>query len=367
MWWLYRHAKYQKTSNKLLFNSMFLPRILGALVLLLACAAAFAPRGLRAAPRAHRRLATTVNLELDVGGGVEQVVLRSETDAADEAARVAAVYGLSAEERAGLSAAFAARWNVAASAEAAAYQGPTPLGGQLKNVVARIDLEEAGLVLEAADSALPGAGRGLFVRKMAERPAVALDAGSVFCGYGGEGALTAEPQRAGGKSIGFQLRSLSQRVVFDGTVTTLRAALAALGPDASLAAHVLQRSAAAGEELLGVEPDPSQPPLYFVPEEQPEGGAFDITNCGQLCNDMAAQPRGEREVSDASSASYAESYAVASRAANALSIVPLLERDPTCPIVLRFKRPVFTVKVGVCFDNEAPMELGVEYGAQFWD
>lgn len=168
----------------------------------------------------------------------------------------------------------------------------------------------------------------------------------------------------------------------------------------TLAGHILSRGPRG--ELTGVAPDPACAVLHYVPDT--DQGTYGIMNCGHLAvsssfdspsqphqhivtpgipptlgmtwmptishatlpfllsqNDLAASPGGDTR---------SDTYA-ASKEANCLSITPFLERDPgasasTGGTTLRLVRPVITISRDVSFDDELPIELGVEYGAGYW-
>ena len=99
------------------------------------------------------------------------------------------------------------------------YEGPSC--NELSNIVASIELEESGLIVEVADSLVANGGRGLFVRLMDGVESVTLDAASPFCGYA-SGSMQVEPDALGGKTVAFLLGGLDTAVFFEGRLATIR-------------------------------------------------------------------------------------------------------------------------------------------------
>jgi hypothetical protein len=248
---------------------------------------------------------------------------------------------------------------VAAEATPLLYAGPE--AETLRNVQASIELEESGLVLEVADSLVANGGLGLFVRVLDGAGSVTLDGGSPLCGYA-EGEMADTPDAAGGKTVAFQLRSPDAVVFFEGRLRTVRDLLLSEEGVESIAGHALVRDAASGSvdrlELRGE-------PRYFVPAaEQPSPPT--IMTLGQRANDLA--------LTEASGAEGVEEYVPADEAmyrgcsavANALVLVQRLERSPETPSELRPTRPITTLARTVTFANALPMEVGCQYGGQYW-
>jgi hypothetical protein len=248
---------------------------------------------------------------------------------------------------------------VAAEATPLLYAGPE--AETLRNVQASIELEESGLVLEVADSLVANGGLGLFVRVLDGAGSVTLDGGSPLCGYA-EGEMADTPDAAGGKTVAFQLRSCDAAVFFEGRLRTVRDLLLSEEGVESVAGHALLRDAASGSvdrlELQGE-------PRYFVPAaEQPSPPT--IMTLGQRANDLAlAEASGAEGVEEYVPADEAM-YRGCSAVANALVLVQRLERSPETPSELRPTRPITTLARTVTFANALPMEVGCQYGGQYW-
>ena len=256
------------------------------------------------------------------------------------------------------------------------YVGPT--AEQLVNCIACIELPNAGIILEVADSlAAKDAGRGLFVRVMDGFDSVTLDENTVFCGYAfGELLHTAAPGEGSSRmedtTVALSLSSslpggLSTAVFFDNQVWTLSELLSAhAGEDAgervkSIAGHTAVFDEASGE-LVSLEEDAEyEGPHYFVPTDvQPSPPALDAL--GHLANDLAVEPSGW-----GAGCGEATTYYERSQSSNLLVLMHTLERHLEAPGTLRPTAPILTLARAVTFTNVAPMELGVEYGHAYWD
>ena len=134
-----------------------------------------------------------------------------------------------------------------------------------------------------------------------------------------------------------------------------------------VAGHALVRDAVSGEvdrlELLGEL-------RYFVPAAQ-QPSPPTIMTLGQRANDLAL---GEAVAEASGAAAQGEEYLAADEAmytgrsavANALVLVQRLERNPDAPTELRPTRPITTLARTVTFANVVPMEVGCQYGGQYW-
>ena len=220
------------------------------------------------------------------------------------------------------------------------YSGPT--AEKLTNIAASIPLEESGLVVEVADSIVAPGGFGLFVR--CESGPVTLDALSPFCGYA-HGEMREAADAAGGKTVQFNLQSLSTIVFFEGQMWPVGDLLQQEG--LSIAGYTATRDGLVVDESYSG-------PKFFVPASPP--GELSIMNVGQMANDLA--------IGGANSGAYAAD----SRAANLLGLVQRLERDPAHAdgTVLRASRPISTLARTVTIANTQPAEIGCEYGAGYW-
>lgn len=255
-------------------------------------------------------------------------------------------------------------WVVAASeATPLLYAGPVA-ETTLRNVQVSIELEESGLVLEVADSLVANGGLGLFVRVLDGAGSVTLDGGSPLCGYA-EGEMADTPDSAGGKTVAFQLRSPDAAVFFEGRLRTVRDLLLSEKGVESVAGHALVYDASGSVDRLELQGEPR----YFVPAaKQPSPPT--IMTLGQRANDLAlgeasgaaAQGDGGEEYVAADEAMYSGRSAVA----NALVLVQRLERSPDTPSELRPTRPITTLARTVTFANVSPMEVGCQYGGQYW-
>lgn len=264
------------------------------------------------------------------------------------------------------------RARVVAASEATPLLYAGPVAETLRNVQASIELEESGLVLEVADSLVANGGLGLFVRVLDGAGSVTLDGGSPLCGYAA-GEMADTPDAAGGKTVAFQLRSPDAAVFFEGRLRTVRDLLLSEEGVESVAGHALVRDATSGSvdrlELQGE-------PRYFVPAaEQPSPPT--IMTLGQRANDLAL---GEAVAEAGSAAAQGEGgeggeeyvaadeamYTGRSAVANALVLVQRLERNPDAPTELRPTRPITTLARTVTFANVVPMEVGCQYGGQYW-
>ena len=231
----------------------------------------------------------------------------------------------------------------------APYSGP--ICEELTNAQASIHLEESGLILEVADSIVAPGGRGLFVRLAPGAPPVTLDACSPFCGYAAGGMEVAADVSCG-KTVAFHLASLSTAVFFEGQMVTVGQILNGDSDVRAIAGHVAVRDASGA--LVGIEADAEYTGLrYFVPSA--DQGELSIMNLGQMANDLAiGDSNAEAE------------YAARSTEANMLALVQRLERDPDDPATLRPSRPISTIAREVTIANEQPMEVGCQYGGQYW-
>ena len=218
----------------------------------------------------------------------------------------------------------------------------------LCNVAASIELPESGLVLEVADSLVANGGRGLFIR-VTDGATVTLDRGSPLCGYA-EGEMEKVPDEAGGKTVAFHLRSPDASVFFEGQLRSVRELLDRSDVD-SVVGHVAVRDSKSGE-LTGLQLLDDQQQFFVPRAEQPSPPS--IMTLGQMANDLAVGGTGASE------------YLERSTRDNALILVQRLERDPDAPTQLRPSRPISTLARTVTFGNEAPMELGCEYGGRYW-
>lgn len=215
------------------------------------------------------------------------------------------------------------------------YVGPTPstsipsIEEYEKSVVAKIDIPtNNGLVLtlEVADSTIPNAGKGLFVRKsVAEEEnaggGILQTIGSAFCGYGRGRFVpsldtsttttgSAAPLSHGMKERTFEFRleqGIMSTVWYDGQLMSIGEAV-----EKSNATHVACHSLTFKDDdnsndknnedrfnrhLMDIHPvdidenndhDQYSKYRYFVPlEEQPDFSALSIHTVGQMANDLA--------------------------------------------------------------------------------
>ena len=110
-----------------------------------------------------------------------------------------------------------------------------------------------------------------------------------------------------------------------------------------------------------IKPDP----LYegecrYIVADAADDDRIGVYNCGQFANDLAIVPvDGDGGLAVREGGAYAD---VADEV-NLLAIKHQLKLDDG---VLSPLAPRFTLRRSVSFANEAPMELGVAYGEQFW-
>ena len=234
------------------------------------------------------------------------------------------------------------------------YSGPTC--DSLSNVICRIELEESGIAIEVADSLVADGGRGLFVSLMQGVESVTLDACTPFCGYA-VGTMHQQADSTCGKTVAFHLRGPETALFFEGELWTVRQLLDGDKNIERIAGHKAVRDATSGD-IIGIEPDPAYDgPRYFVPES-PAPLPLGIMNVGQFANDLAIGVDAAGSVA----------YESRSEQTNLLVLVQRLERDPSSPngCVLRPSRPISTLSRTIKIENVEPMEIGCEYGAQYW-
>ena len=182
-----------------------------------------------------------------------------------------------------------------------------------------------------------------------------------MCGYA-SGAMASLPDSAGGKTVAFALRSLKTAVFFE---QQLRTVGELLDEGNEIVGHKIVRDGTTGAcvdlaldaEFAGAR--------YFIPTS-PQPEPLSIMHIGQFANDLAlcdGKPDADGGYAYAGGASYAE----ASSASNLLVLVQRLERDPERPSVLLPSRPISTLSRDVTFANRAPMEVGCEYGPNYWE
>lgn len=309
--------------------------------------------------------APSITLTVDLGATSEDVTLSSGADAAAIARDIGGRHAFGEEDEAELEAYLYARWLDAAEPPPPPYVGPSPPPGEpLRGVVCSIELPDAGLVLEVAESvALAGVeagdgdpGRGLFVRCMEGVAEVTLDAGTAVCGYAA-GRMRRAADSAGGKTVAFRLKEPSTSVFFEQQLHTVGALCAepsaAAAPVEAIAGHTLVR--AADGRVEAVEADAAwEGERYFVPDAaQPPPS---IMTLGQMANDLGLGAEAEA----------AGSYEAAAAERNVLVLVQRLERDAAAPSLLVPSRPVVALARDVTFSNAAPMELGCTYGGGYW-
>ena len=176
--------------------------------------------------------------------------------------------------------------------EPPAYEGPTPPSGVgLRGLVCSVDLPEAGLVLEVAESLAGGdgsAGLGLFIRLAENVESVSLDAGVAVCGYA-HGTMQSLADDSCGKTVGFWLRQPEASFFFERELHSVASLLLPDGDVTSIAGHALTRDTAGA--VSGIDADGAwQGPRYFVPDA--EQGELSVMNIGQFSNDLAMPAEG---------------------------------------------------------------------------
>eukprot|EP00633_Aureoumbra_lagunensis_P001209 CAMPEP_0197294488 /NCGR_PEP_ID=MMETSP0890-20130614/32611_1 /TAXON_ID=44058 ORGANISM="Aureoumbra lagunensis, Strain CCMP1510" /NCGR_SAMPLE_ID=MMETSP0890 /ASSEMBLY_ACC=CAM_ASM_000533 /LENGTH=281 /DNA_ID=CAMNT_0042769923 /DNA_START=228 /DNA_END=1073 /DNA_ORIENTATION=+ len=246
---------------------------------------------------------------------------------------------LNAEERSQLVQGLLARWRNRDKSTTLieSYKGPQTKNGILSNIVASIVLEEAGIVLQVADSTILDGGRGLFIRAL-EEPFL-FRKGDVVCGYAfgtTDHGTSPTDAKLHGAAVTMAFTAPQQRVFFDGYLNTV--------------GNLLQNGYAAATE----------PALFIPTSPQP---SLEIMNLGHTANDLSWNT----SILEISS----DLYQQMSSKANVLALVGRLERlsnplNLASPSILSFTRPIVVSRFDLLIDNYIPMELGVEYGYNYW-
>ena len=137
-----------------------------------------------------------------------------------------------------------------------AYEGPA---GAARRMEAALALPALGVRLFVGPSAVPGAGRGLFVGLLEGREEVVVPEGTCLAGYA-RGAFRA--REAGDKAVLYAFTGAGQSVFFGGAVMPLGDALVQV-------CHWGSGAAAAGQRALRPPPPPLPQPAPLSPKPQP--------------------------------------------------------------------------------------------------
>lgn len=235
-------------------------------------------------------------------------------------------------------------------------QGPTV---PEDDMLAALEVEDLGLVLEVGPSAVAPCGLGLFARLAAGVRAVELPEMTLLAGYS-RGEFRSE--HFGDKTVGFVIPSGNTAVFFQQKLMSVETVLGMVddaGEEAQLAGHVVERAG----EGYAVRPTNDDPCFlrYFVPEALPGdlgevGPLLSARNFGQFCNDRAFVPGMTNE------AAYLERAAEE----NCVELVWRVEYDSNAGLLVP-SWPLSVLSRDCAFANSNPIELGTTYGWNYWD
>lgn len=215
-------------------------------------------------------------------------------------------------------------------------------------IVAGVEVEELGLVLEVGPSSVAQGSRGLFVRLAPGVEGVDLPAMTLLSGYA---TGTFGYERQGDKTVGFTATPQTA-VFYKGSLMTVEQALAAApwgeGEEAKLMGHDVLLDTSSN--TLIIKPTKAPVARYFCPNTHPE--EHSPTHLGQFCNDRAFYPGVDES-----------SYARLSAIENQVVLVWRIEFSDG---MLKPSWPVCVVAKDITFENESAMELGVTYGFGYW-
>ena len=299
-------------------------------------------------------------------GSTELVTLASDDDPARVAADLASRHSLSPDKAVCLQEDLALQWADGCANAPPIYVGPMCEDNELSNPVASVELPDAGLVLEVADSVVAPSGRGLFLRCLGEVESVTLEEGTAVCGYAA-GAMSDASESD--RTVAFALASLDSVVWFERELRAVGELLSDPTVE-SIAGH----AATLDEEgtVVGIALDAAYTgPRYYVPAEPPPT-PLNITAFGQMANDLAVRDFGDGDdVGDGGGRGGGDddvdaSYDRACEESNALVLVFRLERDAQEPSLLLPTRPISTMARSLTFVNDVPMEIGCRYGQRYW-
>ncbi len=218
-------------------------------------------------------------------------------------------------------------------------------------------------------------GRGLFLSIFNEDiesddfvEEIIIPHGTPLCGYA-RGYFTSE--ETGDKSVSFtftsdtvvffekKLMGISDAIAMayvtdDGDVDTLMATLMARPTNALLWGHVVELEKETGG-ILSIQPDENFDARIFIPDQEDNENKFGASSLGVYANDLAYDPDAMNE----------KIYLKTSNQNNILQLIWRLAKDektgllvPTWPVVIA--RKDFRLV------NTVPMEVGLQYGYQYW-
>jgi hypothetical protein len=226
--------------------------------------------------------------------------------------------------------------------------GPTDSGEVAAEI--NLELQELGLVLSVAESAVCVGTLGLFARISDSVEETVLPALTLLGGYS-KGTFHHEDQ--GDKTVGFSLFSMDAPVFFNRQLMTIEQALASVATETKevkIAGHDVFYDEI--EKKIIVWPTGEKFARYFVPNGDDE---MNVTNVGQYCNDRGF----ERGIDRAE-------YQVRCEKNNCVRLAWRLEFDEEANM-LKPSWPVSILSKDLRFSNREPIELGTTYGWNYWD
>jgi hypothetical protein len=223
--------------------------------------------------------------------------------------------------------------------------------GQDAGAEINLELQELGIVLSVAESAVCVGTLGLFARISDSVEETTLPALTLLGGYS-KGTFHDEDE--GDKTVGFSLFSMDAPVFFNRQLMTIEQALAASvateTKEVKIAGHDVLYDEI--EKKIIVWPSDDTFARYFVPNDDDE---MNVTNVGQYCNDRAF----ERGIDRAE-------YQARCETNNCVRLAWRLEFDEQ-ENMLKPSWPVSILSKDLRFSNREPIELGTTYGWNYWD
>mmetsp|Transcript_3233 Transcript_3233/g.4812 ORF Transcript_3233/g.4812 Transcript_3233/m.4812 type:complete len:447 (+) Transcript_3233:50-1390(+) len=337
-----------------------------------------------------------VRFEIEIGDVTEMVKLSNIDDAPQEAQRIHQKHGWGEDPSVQmLEEILYQYWNDVISCEGGYGLEPVPYAGPNSPQI-RSDspiVLPSGLVLEVLNSTIPDAGMGVFVRKNNTSDDGILQlAGSAFCGYAKgtmKSTISISEQRSG-IVIEFRLDDgLESLVWYDGALMPVKKALFVSKANGITGHKIIFKSQVKNEvdtDVFGdnvslkdsadeIKPTTRQQQMmvdlvfdetlyksnrYFVPESKQQE-TFTIRTIGKMMNDLA----GGCDSDD-------KTYETDSEGKNLLVIVPRVRAvthknsDDNITLLEPYGMPIFTLARSVLITNEEPMEVGCNYGFNYW-
>eukprot|EP00596_Hydrurales_sp_CCMP1899_P004199 CAMPEP_0119034944 /NCGR_PEP_ID=MMETSP1177-20130426/1954_1 /TAXON_ID=2985 /ORGANISM="Ochromonas sp, Strain CCMP1899" /LENGTH=253 /DNA_ID=CAMNT_0006992783 /DNA_START=249 /DNA_END=1010 /DNA_ORIENTATION=+ len=226
-------------------------------------------------------------------------------------------------------------------------------------------IENLGLQVMIGPS-LMGAGRGLFLSIAGDVEKVILPAGTPICGYS-KGKFTKEAD--GDKSVAYMFSNPYTGVIFEKTLMPLLDAVGIIDlqikekkmskfksinklQKSNISDVILGHKMSSDNDEIEIVPDITYLQRYFIPDEETEDTVWGPGRLGMYANDLAYYD-GVTE----------EEYTNNSPDINILQIVWRMEftdqvLSPTWPVVITLKDILLT--------NKEPMEVGLQYGWNYW-